>query len=88
MNFRYKGYLVEISSYGATGSCTKLFQEYIQKIMCFSFKRKKLLILSANLWHIRSIEPLSNKMAIEFAENAIKKLNKLNEENEIKLDLI
>lgn len=88
MRFKYKGYLVEICNYGFTGTCTKLYEEYTQKIMFFSFKRKKFLILSANLWHVASFNPISNEMAIEFAECAIEKLNKLNKGNDLKIHFV
>jgi hypothetical protein len=88
IKFRYKTYIVKISEYGLTGSCTEIFEEYTQKIIGVHFKRKKLLMLSINTGHIAEIEPVSNKMAIWFADKAIAKLNNFNEENKIKIDKI
>ena len=42
IKFRYKTYIVKISEYGLTGSCTEIFEEYTQKIIGVNFKRKKL----------------------------------------------
>lgn len=88
IKFRYKSYIVEISEYGLTGSCTEVYREYTQKILCFRFKRKKLLMLSSNYGHIADLEPVSNKMAVWFADKAIAKLDRFNEENRIELDKI
>ena len=88
IKFRYKSYLVKISEYGITGSCTELFEEYTQVILGIHFKRKRLLILSTNYGHIASLDPISNEMALRFADAAIAKLNAFNEGNRIKIDWV
>jgi hypothetical protein len=45
-------------------------------------------MLSSNYGHIADLEPVSNKMAVWFADKAIAKLDRFNEENRIELDKI